>query len=155
MANREILFRGKAKKADVWFEGNLIRINNGECERVWIKSIDSKAIEGAEVDPKTVGQYIGLTDNGGKRIFEGDIIEISEKGYIPETILGKVIYHENAFKIWTKCKYYEKGLFYDFKTEDKFNEGHAIISLKRKFFVIGNIYDHANIKLEIIEERRK
>ena len=148
---REILFRGKKKETGEWIEGSLVLDKFKDLEAC----IRDFGREYHFVDPETVGQYIGLTDNGGKRIFEGDIIEISETGYTPQTILGKVIYHGNAFKIWTMCEYYEKGLFYDFKTEDKFDEGHAIITLKRKFFVIGNIYDHANIKLEIIEERRR
>ena len=76
--NREILFRGKRIDTGEWIEG-------WYCKQVFsrwpLKSciIPSQLAEAGEIShfaiiPETVGQFTGLTDKGGKRIFEGDII---------------------------------------------------------------------------------
>jgi uncharacterized phage protein (TIGR01671 family) len=116
---REILFRGKRTDNGEWVQGSLF----AECSRVEIirGTCNNIGIEGVGVIPGTVGQYTGLTDKNGKRIFEGDIVKIENRFYT-------VSFEKGCWVILGKSQ------FWDFlQTNAKDSE------------IIGNIHDNPEL----------
>lgn len=112
---REILFRGKRVDNGEWDFGDLE--HNGKNVPKWVN--------GNKIVPESVGQFTGLTDKNGKKIFEGDIMQLCSACY--------------------PCLVYWDGKGWAWKQNWKRRE---IDLTREKMCIIGNLYDNPELLKE-------
>ena len=135
---REIEFRGKRLDSDEWLYGDLMHDNHHGCY-VYPNDCDGLYTTENKVNPDTVGQFTGLLDKNGKKIYEGDIIKHPYVDPIfrdlvepkeGDGVTSEVVFHDGAFVV----KYDEN----DFIFLDGFTR-HGYVE------VIGNIHDNPKL----------
>jgi len=149
---REILFRGKGNHDTKWVEG-FYACFNGKEHRIYTGYAETDCgdhyPECFEVIPETVGQYTGLTDKNGVKIFEGDIIRayFEPQNYKnPPYAIGDVIFENGTFKMSVRVsknsieyKVFEKEDITAYSIEHNFLGRYYVLE------VIGNIHDNPEL----------
>ena len=134
---REILFRGKRTDNGEWVYGNLVR----GCDKKYAYIVEFGNEElcrnYVDVHPETVGQYTGLTDKNGTKIFEGDIVLVPYIDPIFKCTWSDTSPCERA--IVKHCN----GMFYVeyIESGDKF----TLSAMDGYMKIIGNIYDNPEL----------
>ena len=150
---REILFRGKRKDTSEWTEGLTVfkldkyvyMCKSSMCEITYdlqynIKAITSKNPFFVEVIPETVGQYTGLTDKNGKKIFEGDIIK-----YIYEPGEGFWNANQKSVIVWDSTGFKLDGIMGTNKYALLQGWLVSVPCASSLFEVIGNIHNNPEL----------
>lgn len=158
---REILFRGKRLDDGEWVDGDLLSHDN----RVGIHNqLGDGTMNVIDIDPETVGQFTGLKDSTGKRIFEGDIVKLENFG----SFVGIVKYgefdqdgsgdeYEPSFCLGFYIELLKERLFlrvpeeWEIIKNNSYRKCQSIVEFKSPYHregeieVIGNIHDNPEL----------
>ena len=139
---REIIFRGKRLNDGEWVESNFVKGCIDDCAYIFEFGNKDLCRNFVDVITETVGQYTGLTDKNGKRIFEGDMI----KPFDDEIDKMVVEFHFGQFLL---CLYGERGYMAEYGWEESGNygcfEAEPLSSYGDDIEVIGNIHDNPEL----------
>ena len=129
---REILFRAKQNYTKEWLYGAVVKdgdeclITVGEPDGLYKQKM-------TVVEESTVGQFTGLTDKNGKRVFEGDIIKHNNTHFVVEFSSNHLGF------ICIDRKHKTRGGFANWR------DGNWMKNVSSYIQIIGNIHDNPEL----------
>ena len=123
---REILFRGKTISGDWYYGVPLVFTEDYIC-------MTAPHTYNKSVIPETVGQYTGLTDKNGKKMFEGDIV--AGLFLFGRSVNGVVAFRDGSF-----------GILWYRGSAETFNAFTSMCNIE--YEVIGNTHDNPELLTE-------
>jgi uncharacterized phage protein (TIGR01671 family) len=140
---REILFRGKEINRNIdaryrnydWVYGLLTRPYDERFVDLPAEMTDIDGVSGIKIDHNTVGQYTGLTDMNGKKIFEGDVVLVVHKRYSGRVFEGL------SYKTYVVNLSEDRGGWFPFACGDGWGACESEVESPEHCEIIGNIHD--------------
>ena len=126
---REIFFRGKGIDGNWYYGVPLVFTDDYVC-------MTAPHTYNKKVEPNTLGQFTGLTDKNGKKIFEGDIIAWNDG----ETDTNGICFDDELFLIEFSCKEVAFVASYEVDGEERLDGLDTSYAT-----VIGNIHDNPKL----------
>ena len=155
---REILFRAKRTDNGEWIEGYYAKQSNHACFAHELKyqhfifkdvclDFNLGGLQEFEIIPETVGQYTGLTDKNGKKIFEGDILRGFEYPFCSNingefNYFAEIVWFDDSSAFGT---YTFKNPKSNVRDISEGNTDYLEYFNADKWEVIGNIYDNPEL----------
>lgn len=143
--NREFEFRGQCVLNGEWLYGDLeYSRNDKDVVRIHTYNDDGSYKQQCLVVPDSVGQFTGMKDKHGKKIFEVDVVRRMDSAFgSVDTGVVKYDCHLGAFIL----EYESYGRTYQstFKDGFSYNDGKCTIEGAYSYEVIGNVCDNPEL----------
>ena len=140
--NREIEYRGFDSRE--WRYGDLEYNRKNDVAQIHTYKDDGSYNKQYLVDPYTVGEFTGMRDKHGRKIFEGDIVRKRDLTFGLK-FDGVVVYNSEigCFRIHSENNGVTMRM--GFEASDVYNDGKCTVPVKYEYEVIGNVYDNPEL----------
>ena len=166
---RDIIFRGKRSNDGKWIYGSYVYQYGANMIYLPDGTDQECGFDYYHIVPETVGQYTGLTDKNGKKIFEGDILkgkhnwrswnyssDNTEEEFFAQKIRGAygkhkseeyALFDEDRYFYYRNyaVEYYAKNGGYRVRNGGQFHSLTQSYIYNRDLEVIGNIHDNPEL----------